>query len=330
MHHVPRCAYHHWKAPWIRRTPSTPKPPMTTTESHHTPESSWIRPGAMRQGWHGLNIFCVGSMHLVATLAFIPGSFSWAAVGICFFMFWIVGGLGVCLGYHRLLTHGSFKTTRFVRWILTMFGTLSYQGSPLQWVGNHRIHHAHSDDHHDPHSPSHGFTWSHILWCFYKHPEGLDPEDFTHDLRRDRSMVRLNRFFWAPQAVLALLLVLAGWWMMGTWQYGVGWMAWGIGIRSVVLFHATWFVNSASHTWGYRNFQTSDGSRNNWWVAILSFGEGWHNNHHAQQRSAAHGMKWWEFDPTWWTILLMKRCGLAWDIVHPKLPTPSDQGEHSA
>jgi stearoyl-CoA desaturase (delta-9 desaturase) len=257
------------------------------------------------------------SMHALAAVAFIPSLFSWSGVLIGVVMFWIAGGLGVCLGYHRLLTHGSFKTRPSIRFMLSTLGTLSYQGSPLQWVGTHRIHHRHSDAESDPHSPEHGFTWSHVLWCFFRHPDGLDPMDYVRDLRRDRSMMRLDRFFYVPQIVLAVALFGLGWWFAGTWQVGLGWVAWGVGVRAVLMYHATWFVNSAAHTWGYRNFQTTDGSRNNWWVALVSFGEGWHNNHHAQQRSAAHGMKWWEVDPTWWTILVMERMGLVWQVVRP-------------
>ncbi len=271
-------------------------------------------------GWHWLNIWCMASMHALAVLALVPAFFHWSVLVLLPVMFWVVGGLGVCLGYHRLLTHGSFKTAPPVRYLLTMFGSLSFQGSPMQWVGTHRIHHSESDGPHDPHSPQHGFTWAHILWCFYKHPDGMDPMDYTRDMQRERTMVLLERFFYVPQIILAGVLFALGWWIVGSWQIGIGWVVWGIGVRTIVLYHATWFVNSAAHTWGYRNFETSDGSRNNWWVALLSFGEGWHNNHHAQQRSAAHGMRWWEIDPTWWTILLMEKVGLARQVVRPKLP----------
>ncbi len=273
-----------------------------------------------QSGWHWTNIALMTSMHGLAMLALVPAFFHWSGLLLMFFMFFVNGCLGVCLGYHRLLTHRSLRTPRAVEYALTILGTLSYQGSPLQWVGTHRIHHRESDGPGDPHSPQHGFTWAHVLWCFYKHPDGYDPLDFTKDLQRDRGMLLIDRFFYVPQIVLAGLLFGLGWIALGTWQGGMCWMIWGVAVRTTVLFHATWFVNSAAHTWGYRNFETKDGSRNNWWVALISFGEGWHNNHHAQQRSAAHGMKWWEFDPTYWIIVLMERIGLAQRVVRPKPP----------
>ena len=123
--------------------------------------------------------------------------------------------------------------------------------------------------------------------------------------------------------LLAAILFALGWMWLGTAMGGISWVLWGVCARVVVMYHATWFVNSAAHTWGYRNFETGDDSRNNWWVALMSFGEGWHNNHHAQQRSAAHGMRWYEIDITYITILLMHACGLAWKVVKPQRPGAS-------
>jgi stearoyl-CoA desaturase (delta-9 desaturase) len=138
-------------------------------------------------------------------------------------------------------------------------------------------------------------------------------------MQRDKIMMAIDRFFILPQLALAAALFGLGWWTLGSWTGGAGWVIWAVAVRTVFLYHATWFVNSAAHTWGYRNFETDDGSRNNWWVALISFGEGWHNNHHAQHRSAAHGMRRWEIDPTWWMILLMEKVGLARRVVRPKL-----------
>jgi stearoyl-CoA desaturase (delta-9 desaturase) len=263
------------------------------------------------------------SMHGLSLLAFHPAFFHWSVLPVVVVMFYLSGGLGVCLGYHRLLTHRSFSTPRVVEYLLTVLGMLSYQGSPLQWVGTHRLHHKESDSTHDPHSPQHGFTWSHILWCFYRHPDGQDPLTVTRDLQRDPVMLWMDRWFWVPQILVAAILMALGTLLLGSWQGGAGWVVWGVGVRTVLMYHSTWFVNSAAHTWGYRNFKTDDGSRNNWWVAFISFGEGWHNNHHAQQRSAAHGMRWWELDPTYWAILLMERVGLATKVVRPRRPVGS-------
>ena len=261
----------------------------------------------------------ITAMHLLALLAFVPGFFHWSGVVVAPVLYYVAGGIGICLGFHRLLTHRSFRTFKPIEYALTILGTLSWQGGPIRWVGTHRIHHSESDGPLDPHTPQHGFTWSHMLWCFYKWPDGRDPLEVTRDLQRDKGMVLIDRYHYLPQFALAAALFFAGWWIIGEWQAGACWMIWGVAIRTVVTYHATWFVNSAAHTWGYRNFRTDDGSRNNWWVALLSFGEGWHNNHHAQQRSAAHGMRWWEIDTTWWIILLMEKVGLAKRVVRPRL-----------
>ncbi|MGA0174409.1 MAG: acyl-CoA desaturase, partial [Phycisphaerales bacterium] len=203
--------------------------------------------------------------------------------------------------------------------VFATLGALCWQGGPLHWVGTHRLHHAESDSELDPHSPQHGFTWSHILWCFHQRPDGRDPFEVTKDLARDPYLVWLDRWFLLPQVGLAAVLYGIGYWATGTGMGALGYVIWGVCVRTIFCYHATWFVNSAAHTWGYRNFRTTDGSRNTWWVALLSFGEGWHNNHHAQQRSAAHGMRWWEVDPTWWTIRALERMGLVHSVVRPKL-----------
>ncbi|MHC5026599.1 MAG: acyl-CoA desaturase [Planctomycetota bacterium] len=275
---------------------------------------------ALHGRWHWTNISLMASMHLLALLVLLPSLFHWSGLVVLVVMFFLAGCLGVCLGYHRLLTHRSLRTSKVVEYALTVLGTMSFQGSPMQWVGTHRIHHRESDGPNDPHSPQHGFTWSHVLWCFFKHPDGEQPLAYTMDMQRDRGHSLIDRFFYVPQIVLGAGLFGAGWVVLGSWQGGLCWMIWGVPVRTVLMYHATWFVNSAAHTWGYRNFETADGSKNNWWVALISFGEGWHNNHHAQQRSAAHGMRWWELDPTYWVILVMEKVGLAERVVRPKPP----------
>ena len=256
-------------------------------------------------------------MHIGMLLA--PFYITWTAVVLVPILYWFTGGLGVTLGYHRLLTHGSFKTTRWLKYTLTAIGCMAWQGPPTQWVGLHRLHHQHSDNPLDPHTPRHGFTWSHMLWCMFRVSEGRTGSDAAKDLLRDPGLKILNRFFWVPPVALAAVLFVAGEMVsaMGISASGISWVVWGTFVRTVLCFHATWFVNSASHTWGYRNFQTNDNSRNLWWVALISFGEGWHNNHHAFQRSAAHGMRRFEFDLTYLTIKLLRRMGLVWNVVVP-------------
>lgn len=249
------------------------------------------------------NVIAIGALHVGALMA--PFFFSWSAVGVAVLLWWISGGLGICMGYHRLLTHRSFETPKVVEYALTVFGNLTWQGSPIRWVGTHRMHHRDSDTEGDPHSPQHGFSWAHTFWCLMEDPMGRDPRELAKDMQRDRVHVLLDRYFWVPQILLAVLLYSLGGWP---------WVIWGICVRTVFSYHATWFVNSAAHTWGYRNFETLENSHNTWWVALVSFGEGWHNNHHAFARSARHGLRWWEVDLTYMTIKVMKTLGLAKNV----------------
>lgn len=252
------------------------------------------------------HLIAIGTLHILCLFA--PFTFSWGALAVAAFLYWVSGCLGVTLGYHRLFTHQSFETSKFIRYSLAIFGTLAYQGGPIKWVGQHRTHHRDSDKNGDPHSPKHGFFWGHMLWCMMDDHLGRDPRALAKDLQKDKFLVLIDKWFWVPQVVLAIALFLIG---------GFGWVVWGVALRTVLEYHSTWFVNSASHTWGYKNFRTKDDSRNNWWVALISWGEGWHNNHHAHQRSARHGMRWYEFDFTWWTIQVMELLGLVRKVYVP-------------
>jgi len=250
-------------------------------------------------------------MHAGCLLA--PFFFTWSGLGLAVGLWWLCGGLGICLCFHRLLTHRSFRTPKIVEYILTILGTMNWQGSPICWVGTHRIHHKHSDSDEDPHSPRHGFNWAHMLWCLTRvRPGQRSPRLAALDLQRDRIMAWIDRLHFLPQFVLAGALFAIGHF---AFDAGLSWLFWGVCVRTVWVYHVTWFVNSASHTWGYQTFDTGDDSKNTWWVALLGFGEGWHNNHHAVQRSAAHGMRWWEIDTTYWVIKAMSWVGLARDVV---------------
>jgi stearoyl-CoA desaturase (delta-9 desaturase) len=162
-------------------------------------------------------------VHGLAVPAPLSAFFHWSGPALMAALFYLSGGLGVCLGYHRLLTHRSLQTPKIVEYALTVLGTLSFQGSPREWVGTHRIHHKESDGPHDPHSPKHGFTWVHILWCFYRHPDGYDPLDFTRDVQRDRTMMFIDRYHWLPQVVLGAFLFGLGRTVLGSWQGGMCW-----------------------------------------------------------------------------------------------------------
>ena len=258
----------------------------------------------------------IGAVHV--GLVFAPFFFTWKAVAVMVVLHWLTGGIGVCLGYHRQLTHGSFTTYRPVRWLLALAGGLSGEGSALKWVANHRKHHVFSDQEGDPHSPRDGGLWSHMLWFVPKFSRKYNDNlhwRFAPDLAKDRGMRFLDVMFLPSHFLLGGLLYALGYFGWDAYT-GASFVAWGMFVRLVGVLHVTWFVNSASHIWGYRNYETNDDSRNLWWVGLLAYGEGWHNNHHAFQRMARHGHKWWELDVTYLTILLMEKLGLAWDVVH--------------
>ena len=239
-------------------------------------------------------------------------------------MTFVASCLGITLCYHRLLSHRSFKTPKWFEYVLATCGCLAWQGGPIGWVGTHRMHHQHSDTEHDPHSPNHGFTWAHVLWFMHRYHHGVHRRQAATDLLKDRGLRFLDTYSWLP--IVGLILVLfAGGWAWGTfvsghtgWVTGASWVVWAVALRTVVFFHLTWFVNSAGHTWGYQNYKdTGDRSTNLWWLALFSFGEGWHNNHHANPRSAAHGLRWFEFDITYYTIKVLGWVGLAKKINLP-------------
>jgi stearoyl-CoA desaturase (delta-9 desaturase) len=244
-------------------------------------------------------------IHLIALLAVFPSNFSWGAVGVAFLLYWITGGLGITLGFHRLITHRSFEVPKILEYFFAFCGTLACEGGPIEWVGQHRQHHKFSDTEKDPHDSNKGFWWSHMGWMLHKVPSKDDIPRYTKDIADDPVYQFLQKFFIPIQVVLGLLLY---WW--GGWPFVI----WGIFVRLVVVFHFTWFVNSATHKFGYQSHESKDNSTNCWWVALLTFGEGWHNNHHAYQYSARHGLEWWEIDLTWITIRLLEFLGLAKNI----------------
>ena len=265
-----------------------------------------------------------------AGIVLAPFTFSWSGLLVCVVLY-VFAGFGVTLGYHRLLTHRSFQTPKAVEYLLTLLGTLSNQGGPLQWVATHRLHHRHSDTESDPHSPLKGFWWAHMLWWMPYAPAVDDQARYRRyvvDLDRDPFHRFLQRWHVVPSLLLAGLLFALG----EAWGgVGLSWLVWGIFVRTTLLYHATWLVNSATHLWGSRSHATNDHSTNLWWVALLTLGEGWHNNHHAVPRSARHGLRWWQLDMTYWLVRLLGLLGLAKQIHVPGkilyrvTPTPATQ-----
>ncbi|MEM7066950.1 MAG: fatty acid desaturase [Cyanobacteria bacterium P01_B01_bin.77] len=250
-------------------------------------------------------------VHLLALLAL--WCFSWQALAVTLLLHWLFGSIGICLGYHRLLSHRSFQVPKWLEYMIALLGALALQGGPIFWVAGHRLHHAHTEDEEDdPYSAKRGFWWSHMLWMIYPEAKFFDCEQYSRyapDLARDPVYQWLNRYFLLLQLPLGLLL-----YGLGGWSFVI----YGIFLRAVLLWHSTWFINSVTHLWGYRTFATQDNSRNLWWAAILTYGEGWHNNHHAYPNVARAGWQWWEIDVTWWAIWLLQTLGLAKKVV--KIP----------
>ena len=252
--------------------------------------------------WVSVGFFT--TFHGLALLA--PWFFSWSALGVALFLHWLFGGVGICLGYHRLLSHRSFQVPRWLEYVIAILGALAIEGGPVFWVGGHRRHHAFAEDiEKDPYSAKRGFWWSHLLWIVC--PERMTFNQrlygkYAPDLVRQPFYRWLDKTFLLLQVPLAILLYL-----LGGWSFVI----YGIFVRSVLLWHSTWLVNSATHRWGYRTFEADDNARNLWWVSLLTYGEGWHNNHHSYPRSAQTGWRWWEIDVTWQTIRLLQRLGWA-------------------
>ena len=273
------------------------------------------------------SIIWLSAVHIGVLAA--PFVFTWQAVVLVVALHWLTGGVGVCLGFHRLLTHSSFKTSKPVRYLLAWIGGMAGEGPAIQWIADHRKHHALSDQPGDPHSPHDGPWWGHMLWL----GPATSPADheahlkyWAPDLMKEPVLRFLSRTFLLWQFVFAGALLGAGY-LVGGWHMGWSFLVWGMFVRMTLVLHSTWFVNSASHMWGYRNYKTTDDSRNNWWVAIIAYGEGWHNNHHAYPRMANHGHRWWEYDLTFRTIRLLQRLGLAWDVVDYKQKKVSDKAK---
>jgi fatty-acid desaturase len=231
--------------------------------------------------------------------------FSWRSLLISVALYWMTVGWGISLGYHRLHTHRSYKCPLWMEYFFAVCGALTLEGGPIFWVATHRLHHQKSDQPGDPHSPHDGAWWAHmgwILWGETNHNNTKALSKYAPDLARHKFYIWLNNWHWIPMVALGVILLAIG---------GFPLLCWGIFLRVVVGLHATWLVNSATHMWGNRRFTTRDDSRNNWWVALMTFGEGWHNNHHAHPTSARHGLAWYEFDISWITLKLLMALGIA-------------------
>jgi stearoyl-CoA desaturase (delta-9 desaturase) len=314
--------------------PASEAPPQETTDAQSLKRKKDVGPTAEeRRRSNNLSYWAIGWLalaHVVVLAA--PFTFTWTALFVALALHWMTGSLGICLGYHRLLTHTGMKTYNWVRYLFASIGMLAGEGTPLDWVADHRKHHACSDQEGDPHSPRDGGWWSHVFWLAY-HTHNGDRvaylKRWVPDLYKEAGMRRMDWMFLPAHIAVSLLLFGVGYWFGGL-ALGTSLVVWGMFVRLVTVLHATWMVNSVSHMWGYKNYETTDDSRNNWLVAIVAYGEGWHNNHHAYPRMAKHGHKWWEFDITWQAIRLLRALGLVWDVVDYRTAAEKKAGEQAS
>ena len=267
----------------------------------YSPETS--APLIKREGINWITVVAFTIFHLGALAA--PFFFTWPAFITALVLYWMSMSFGIGMGYHRLLTHRGYKVPKAIEYFLAICGTMALEGGPVFWVATHRIHHQFSDKDGDPHTPRDGRWWAHIVWMLVGNVTHCDTAmcaKYAPDLAKDRFLMWLSRYHWVPLTVLGILFLAFG---------GLPFLFWGIFFRVTMGLHATWLVNSATHIWGKKRFATRDDSKNNWWVALITFGEGWHNNHHAHPVSARHGLRWYEIDPNFYGIWLLSKLGLA-------------------
>lgn len=282
--------------------------------------------------WQRFAMVLVTAIPLVGVVVGIVALWGWGITAVDLGLllgFYVFAGLGITVGFHRLFTHQSFKAPTAVRVFFAIAGSLAIQGSVLDWVATHRRHHAYSDRHGDPHSPHvdaeggtvgllQGLWYAHMGWLFS--PDNTVHRAWAPDLQRDPIIARISR--WFPWLVLASFLAPAvlGGLLSGSFTGALTGFLWGGLVRIFLLHHVTWSINSICHVFGTRPFKSHDEARNNVVMALLGFGEGWHNAHHAFPASARHGLRWWELDPSWLVIRSLKFFRLARDI---KLPSPT-------
>ncbi|KAM0034867.1 putative fatty acid desaturase domain, acyl-CoA desaturase [Helianthus debilis subsp. tardiflorus] len=266
----------------------------------------------MGRTWRTLDVKMFLWMIFIHVLAlFAPFTFTWGAFCAGFTTYVLCGVFGITMSYHRNLAHRSFRLPKWLEYTFVYFGVLYFQRDPIYWVSMHRYHHQYVDSEKDPHSPTFGFWFSHMGWLFdsgyilEKYQERKNVEDLKSQV--------FYRFI-QRSYVLHLFVYVTLVYAFGGFTY----LVWVVGVATTWGYHATFFVNSACHIWGNQSWNTGDLSKNNWWVALITFGEGWHNNHHAFEYSARHGLEWWQIDICWYMIRFLEAIGLATNV---KLPT---------
>jgi stearoyl-CoA desaturase (delta-9 desaturase) len=270
--------------------------------------------------------------HLLLPLAFVPWLFSWTGLLLIPLGNYIFCSLGIGAGYHRLLTHRSYRCPKWLEHTLAVLGVCSLQDAPARWVMIHRLHHQKADQQGDPHSPLVSLFWGHVGWVLVENRQlsrAATYERYARDILQDPFYLRLERghtWVWLYIAHVWLFYLIGfaiGWAttgaLLGGVQFGASLLLYGVVYRTIYAWHVTWAVNSLCHLWGYRNYETDENSRNNWLFALATNGDGWHNNHHAYPRSAAHGFhRWWELDVTYLTLRCLQVMGLVWDLIPHK------------
>ncbi len=273
----------------------------------------------------------IAAIHVLALAVCLPALFSWTGVVLLVVGIYLYGGLGINIAYHRLLAHGSFKCPLWLERFFVIVALCCIEDAPASWVATHRLHHSDTDERADPHSPLVSFFWSHVGWLLVENRDVrcLSAYDrFARDVLRDPFYRRLERtllpiWIYLAHALLYFLAglaagrVLSGHWSGGL-QFGLSLVAWGVVLRTVCVWHISWSVNSLTHLYGYRSYETPENSRNNWFVALVSNGEGWHNNHHVDPASASNSHRWWEFDGIYLFIRGLEMVGLATSVVRPR------------
>jgi fatty-acid desaturase len=321
-------------APLVTPNPSILKTRTTSIVVVESPSNRLAPPRSVKRAtlrWD--YVLPIVSFHVLALLAFVPWLFSWTGVVLFVLGINVFGQLGVPIGYHRLLTHRSFRTSKWLERCFVGIALCNGQDTPAKWVTWHRIHHQHTDVQEDPHSPLVAFFWSHVGWLFYDNPEASNAgayHKYARDILDDPFYMYLEKhrataslLFLAHAMVFFLVGLAVGWATTGSssagLQFGLSVLVWGVIVRTVYVWHITWAVNSLSHMFGYRNHETAEESRNNWFVAIITGGEGWHNNHHHDPTSASVQHRWWELDLNYYIIKVLEWTGLVTHVVAPRL-----------
>jgi len=265
-------------------------------------------------GYHfgAVSLFVLLHLAVVAVL-FVPATphrLMWLAATYSLRMF------GVTAGYHRYFSHRSYRLGRVAQFLLAFLSQTSGQKGVLWWAAQHRDHHRYSDREQDIHSPrQHGFWWSHVGWVLSNEHDSYDPKRVA-DMARFPELRWLDRYHWVPTVVFAACILMVG---------GVGAFVWGYVVSTVVLYHCTFAINSLAHIFGTRRFDTADHSRNNWLLALVTFGEGWHNNHHFSMGSCRQGIRWWELDITYGVLKLLAILGIVKDLRPFRISPPRAQ-----